>query len=646
MYRKHLLQNVLIVVSVLLYSSHTTYADITQAAIYIESNQNDNGSWGNDPAITYFETVEAVKILSELGLTGASYQRGVNFISDYAIGGVEDNAHKVNAVVDAGRNIDEELDIILNAQNSDGGFGFDQGYESDVYHTALALSALNKAGVSDTGVLGTTVSYLVNQQNTNGAFSLSDDHESIYLTALVAETLHLIGGQSSQVNLAIQWLLTMQNTDGGFGENASSIFESSRVYKLLHTVSPDLQEADEVHDYIVSQQYVNGSYNNDIYQTATAAQCLLPAYEKSQLKAGLNLFGYPTGVAYGYTSYNLIADLGNETDVEKIQRYNPTTNVFETTYFDGSVVSGDQFDIQNGEGYYVYMKGMKDVYFKKRSGTADLSLYEGTNLVSFLSVPEITSYELIEYLGGSDEVISIQKFNHDTGCFETTTYYEGTPSGQIFDIKNAEAYLVYMKTGKDITDLFTPPNIEITSHADGETVYNASVDISGTISDNTILVTVNGINAVLGTNTFTASGLALQEGENAIEAVATAENGMTDTHTISLNYAADIDYAISSGGEVEDVRPFQFAPSYYGNITSITAGTSGPSFISLVLSGAGYTATNEIEITYRLQVESGAASGIYDYQVEFGALDGSGNPISPVYNNIYQFKVRILRVSR
>jgi hypothetical protein len=108
--------------------------------------------------------------------------------------------------------------------------------------------------------------------------------------------------------------------------------------------------------------------------------------------------------------------------------------------------------------------------------------------VSLCHLPD----NLLLYLGWPDEVASIQRFNRKTGAFETTVYYNDQPSGTEFKITNGEAYLINMRIAKQIIAPISAPVVAITSHRDGEAVTSYPITVSGTISDSSPIVTVNG----------------------------------------------------------------------------------------------------------------------------------------------------------
>ena len=352
------------------------------------------------------------------------------------------------------------MNLLRNSQNSDGGWGFDQDYESNVYHTALALIALNTAGVSDPGVISPAVSFLISQQNADGSFGLSDDHDSIYMTALVALALSHYSVTASAVDSAVAWLLTQQNSDGGFGEGGSTIFETAYVIELLFEVEPTLESVQDAVDYLIANQNQDGSFNGYIYQTAVGVQGLNAAIIDTRLYTGLNIFGYQVTVPEGYTSYDMLADLGSVDEAEMIQRYDPATGTFESTFYESGAAAGDEFNISSGEGYYVYMKAEKTASQRRPVVGVVIQLQPGLNVTAIPSSSSHTSYEVLSYIGSSDEVSSIQRFDRETGAFQTASYFGTEPTGVNFDIVNGEAYLINMKVAKEVSFPIEPVDVD------------------------------------------------------------------------------------------------------------------------------------------------------------------------------------------
>ncbi|MGA1865484.1 MAG: LVIVD repeat-containing protein [bacterium] len=168
------------------------------------------------------------------------------------------------------------------------------------------------------------------------------------------------------------------------------------------------------------------------------------------LSGGLNIFGHPVKVIQGYTSYDLIEALGEDDYVANIQKYDPDSRSYEITAYDpNGAICGNKFNILGGEGYVVNMKNAKQVSFAGIITDPGISCKTGFNIISIPYIPGgYTSYNLLSYLGFSDEIASITRFNSEMGIYETTSYCFGRPSGTKFNIKNGEAYLIFMKAAK------------------------------------------------------------------------------------------------------------------------------------------------------------------------------------------------------
>ena len=225
-------------------------ADLDTASQYIESRQHNDGSWGTDPATIYFETTEAVKTLYFLGRTGDAYQRGVNFIANFEIDGVEDHARTIESIFPSGIDVSDDINNIIASQNTDGGFGFDTDYASDVYHTALALIALKAASIFDSGIISPAISYMISQQNIDGSYGLSANHDSIYLTSMATLALFKFSSTydlNPQLNDANNWLIIKQNADGGFGFQSYDplSFVNAKAWKAASVGRPSKNGVDD-----------------------------------------------------------------------------------------------------------------------------------------------------------------------------------------------------------------------------------------------------------------------------------------------------------------------------------------------------------------------------------------------------------------
>ncbi|OGT33819.1 MAG: hypothetical protein A2W28_12745 [Gammaproteobacteria bacterium RBG_16_51_14] len=134
------------------------------------------------------------------------------------------------------------------------------------------------------------------------------------------------------------------------------------------------------------------------------------------LKRGMNLVGIPCPPA-AYTAFNLLHDIGSQFEVQKIERFNSVTGMYETAMFDaGGIAGGTNFPIKNGEGYIIYM-------FADKSGVKIPAA--GSSFA-----PVITSLSPGRGVPGSIVLISGEGFSPD--ATKNTVTFNSIGAGVIF----------------------------------------------------------------------------------------------------------------------------------------------------------------------------------------------------------------------
>ncbi|MBI5213916.1 MAG: carboxypeptidase regulatory-like domain-containing protein, partial [Nitrospirae bacterium] len=173
-----------------------------------------------------------------------------------------------------------------------------------------------------------------------------------------------------------------------------------------------------------------------------------------------------------------------------------------------------------------------------------------------------------------------------------------------------------------------PPTINITSPINGATLNASPITVTGDVSNATI-VKVNGIQAYMSNNTFSAS-IPLNEGQNTITATATDQYGRTASHSITVTLTTK------------------------GNIT----GTVTDSSTGLPISSASVSITDSLNNTQSVLTDSegkytinGISSGVFNGSITKGGyapynftgaishgqtiiINAALNPILPVINNV------------
>ncbi len=162
-------------------------------------------------------------------LTGAAVGPGLNYVRvDGQTAGVFGLSVRYQAPDFHSSAWSEALEYLVESQNADGGWGLQRGKDSSIFVTARVLAALD------------------------------DIRSGVFLAALHAE--------------GAAYLAANQNGDGGFGEGGSRVDITSWAYQALtRNASP---AANAARQWLLNRQHTAGHWNEDAYETATAAAAL------------------------------------------------------------------------------------------------------------------------------------------------------------------------------------------------------------------------------------------------------------------------------------------------------------------------------------------------------------------------------------
>lgn len=157
--------------------------------------------------------------------------------------------------------------------------------------------------------------------------------------------------------------------------------------------------------------------------------------------AAINIISLPLTPSAPYTSYSLIEDISNCTD---ISRFDADTQNWELTIRDGNEISGSDFPIAEGEGYLLTVSSDTVHTFTGDAITTPitLNLKRGNNYIGIpYSAEPYTSYTLTSAI---PNCMHLMRYNVDTLSWEVAFLNGwGKISGANFDIKTGEGYYVY-----------------------------------------------------------------------------------------------------------------------------------------------------------------------------------------------------------
>jgi hypothetical protein len=175
------------------------------------------------------------------------------------------------------------------------------------------------------------------------------------------------------------------------------------------------------------------------------------------LREGFNMVRFPAEVlAYKNLSTLMGEALGGSDTISRLLVLDALTQEFHERGYDASgQFYGEQMGFGgSSEGPATDLGGL--IIYAKQDATLEFSskycpvwnLLPGVNLVGSPCVPAgLTAFQLLQAIGDEAVVSSIQRFNRDSGRFETAAYVEGLPAGKDFPIVASEAYFVHMRAG-------------------------------------------------------------------------------------------------------------------------------------------------------------------------------------------------------
>jgi prenyltransferase beta subunit len=271
---------------------------IANGLSYLTSNQNPDGSWGNDLTNTEHlpSTVSVIETLQVLNQTGTSnYINAVAWLQSQGLDLSDYLSERIHALSVAGT--DQDL-LISYLDDMTGAWSGDDSPDVDNLDTLLALSALKKINYADQNTIDYALNYLISAQNADGGWGLQQGMDSeVYYAALVSSTLQQFQRTTSiatAINKATAYLVSHQNTDGGFGSSTSTVYETSLSYLALIGATTNATALTNAISYLTSTQLPNGSWEDDPYSTALALRALANVKPNLSITSTDFIFSNPT----------------------------------------------------------------------------------------------------------------------------------------------------------------------------------------------------------------------------------------------------------------------------------------------------------------------------------------------------------------
>jgi hypothetical protein len=261
------------------------------AANWLESpgQQNPDGSWGSEEEVRFLYTSAVVDALRAYGRRGSAYFRGIAWLENHAVPGVDGRARRIVSLLPNGDDTSADLQHLLADQNPSWGWGLSGAYASSPLDSAVALLAIGSLGASDpssstlfTAALSALLYLFAVQSDADGGWpvvwasmsSASPVESDPVVTALVLRAFAALPPGYTQI---VQTSFDFSRTDGlAFLESQETSLDAlgrAHVALALMKWSPESATAQTLVDTfdVVPPQ---ASWMSDSYATATVLHAL------------------------------------------------------------------------------------------------------------------------------------------------------------------------------------------------------------------------------------------------------------------------------------------------------------------------------------------------------------------------------------
>jgi subtilase family serine protease len=254
--------------------------EVTNGLTYLTSTQNPDGSWGDAASNTGVlpATVSVLEAMQALGETSSpNYTNAISWLQSQNLETTDYLSERIHTLSVSGT--DQDTLLLYLDELITGAWGGYNDFESNNLDTAFAILALNKLNHPDIDTIGYAFNYLIDSQNTDGGFGFyPGDESNVYITSLVLKAFTSYNGIfdfQSEINSTATYLLSKQNADGGFSTGTSTVYETAlSLIALIESGQGTALPLQNAINYLYATQLPNGSWNDDPYSTALALQAL------------------------------------------------------------------------------------------------------------------------------------------------------------------------------------------------------------------------------------------------------------------------------------------------------------------------------------------------------------------------------------
>jgi subtilase family serine protease/fibronectin type 3 domain-containing protein len=264
---------------------------ISDAITWLEMQQRSDGCWSDSLVCDFHATWFSTAALAGYDQCDSTYLSAVSWLAAQKVSNLDFLARQMQILDAAGMPVGTMLAQLCAAQQSDGGFGMTDHYESNVLDAAIVLHVILGYASSQTIIAG--IEYLKDEQNVDGGWGLrSGEESSIYITGAVLELFARCTEYDVAVSVTdgLNFVASAQHPDSGFGRDTSTVWETAQIGVALAALDELGDLYSNVASYLLTRQSVNGSWHDSPYVTALVLLALKASNADLAITSGGILF--------------------------------------------------------------------------------------------------------------------------------------------------------------------------------------------------------------------------------------------------------------------------------------------------------------------------------------------------------------------
>lgn len=254
------------------------------ARSWLESVQNDDGSWGASADIRPLYTTAVVNALRTANQRSPAYFRGITWLENRAMSNVDFHARRMIALVPHGDDVTADREFLkanasrqIDAGSGSGsGWGLSAVYAPSARDTALALLALGVLGVAPDVLADVQagLDFLKTSQRSDGSWAVPGAAAGDpIVTALGLRALASHLGLDPSVEFA-GTVAASHLRDRVTASTANPLWQAHAALALMRWSGPADNDAAALIDALTLSQASEGSWAGDVYTTAIALEAL------------------------------------------------------------------------------------------------------------------------------------------------------------------------------------------------------------------------------------------------------------------------------------------------------------------------------------------------------------------------------------